>query len=156
MRFREEALMELTNTTDRGRDMDENNPTVGEKEEESPELAIERLNTLLGTAENSLREMTNERNRERILREKHEREIVMLKGDMNRIEREKGELEAKLAERDEAIAKADAKRRQEVERAGRLKAEADTLRRANAALKRQAGATGEEVGGVQNSNVATD
>ena len=108
-----------------------------EEVEESPELDIERLNTLLKTTENSLREMTNERNKERIVREKNERYIVMLKGDINRMAREKDELWRKNNKKNEDAVKADEKRRQAVEMADRLRAEMDTLRRSNAALRLQ-------------------
>jgi len=114
--------------------MSENEEVVTE---ESPELELERLNTLLQTTENSLREMRNERNKERILREEYERRIVMLKGQVSIGERKADELEDTLRKKEEAVAKERKRKQQEVVRSDKLKAELDTLRRANRALERQ-------------------
>lgn len=117
--------------------MTENDENNIEEAEESPEIDLERLNTLLATTENSLREMENERNRERILRERNEKEIVMLAGDVKRLAREKDVLWGKKNAAEQNAAKADVKRRHEVERVENLKAEMGTLRRANKALESQ-------------------
>ena len=108
-----------------------------EEVEESPELDIERLNTLLETAESSLLEMKNERNKERILREKQEKEIVMLKGQVNMEERKSDELEGMLRSKEEDVEKERRKKQQAVARSEKLQAELDTLRRTKKALERQ-------------------
>lgn len=108
----------------------------------SLELEVERLNTLLATTENSLREMQNERGRERILREKHEGEIVLLKGDIGRVEREKEALEADIVHLSGEAAQERERKQQAVAVADRLRTEAATLRRAGVALEAQMRAAG--------------
>lgn len=117
--------------------MTENGENNTEEVEESPDLELERLNTLLATTENNLREMTNERNKERILREKYEKDIVLLKGDTNRLEREKDNIKGQVQGKENDVAKEREKKQQAVARANAMQTELDTLRRSAKALERQ-------------------
>lgn len=108
-------------------------------------VEMERLSTLLATTENSLREAMDERTRERDLRKQYERDIVSLKGDICRVEREKADLRRKMEDKDHKIEKVEGKRRQATERFYQARMEADSLRRANDALRRQVEATDKAV-----------